>query len=823
MENNYNPLLIEEEAQRFWEEQQPFTVTEDLNREKYYCLSMLPYPSGELHVGHVRNYTIGDVIARYQHMNGKNVLQPMGWDAFGLPAENAAIQHQLTPTDWTKKNINKMRKQLKRLGFAFDWKREIATCDPSYYRWEQWLFVRLFKKGLIYKKSAMVNWDPVDKTVLANEQVIDGCGWRSGAPVERKEIPQWFFKITDYAEELLDGLDELTQWPPQVVTMQRNWIGRSEGANVKFKIIKPTKEYIDIYTTRPDTIMGATFLAVAAQHPLAITAATESNQIRKFIKQCNTSSVAEADLSTQEKQGIFSGLYAKHPITKEKLPIWITNFVLMDYGSGAIMGVPAHDSRDFEFATEFDIPIHQVIASPDHDNNAVLTEAYTEKGTLINSGEFDGLSSEKASKYIINQLEAEQLGEHAIQYRLRDWGISRQRYWGTPIPMISCKHCGDVAVPEEDLPVELPLNIIPSSEGSPLKHNAEYYNVKCPQCGRSAMRDTDTMDTFVESSWYYLRYCSFDQDLAMLDNRAKYWTPVDTYIGGIEHAILHLLYARFMHKLLRDEGLVNSNEPFTQLITQGMVLKDGSKMSKSKGNTVSPQALIKQYGADTLRLFQMFAAPPEQSLEWSDSGVEGAYRFLKKLWNYCHTIKPIIESLQPNIDTNSSTNELHSDPNYQQLHTLLQQATFDMERQQFNTVVSAAMKILNLLTQLDIKSPLEERVAYHGTSILLRILAPITPHITHHLWQDLALGVSIFDANWPQVDNAALQEQQHTIIIQVNGKLRAKMNIAAGATEEEITLAAKNNEQVEKYLTNKIINKTIIVPKKLINMVVTDA
>ena len=636
MNEQYDPAIIESNAQQYWETQQSFACREDDNKTKFYCLSMLPYPSGDLHMGHVRNYTIGDVIARYQRMLGKNVLHPMGWDAFGLPAENAAIARHLPPAVWTKNNIANMRKQFKQLGYSFDWQREISTCDPEYYRWEQWLFIQLYKKGLVYKKKAVVNWDPVDQTVLANEQVIDGKGWRSGATVERREIPQWFFKITAYAEELLHDLDQLTGWPQQVRTMQRNWIGRSEGANISFRIAD-SDESLTIFTTRADTIMGVSYLAIAPEHPLALTAAKTNPELHQFIEACRHTKVAEADTATQVKKGIRLGQTAIHPLTEEKLPIWVTNFVLMEYGSGAIMAVPAHDERDFEFASTYHLPVKPVI-QPENSSWDFNRGAMTADGVLVNSGKFDGLTAAVARKTIIDFLVDNHLAERQINYRLRDWGISRQRYWGAPIPMVQCSECGDVPIKEQDLPVILPPNLIPDGHASPLTASASFYQTTCPQCGQEAKRETDTMDTFMESSWYYARYASYDQHSAMLDQRANYWTPVDQYIGGIEHAILHLLYARFMHKLLRDQGLLHSDEPFKNLLTQGMVLKDGFKMSKSKGNIVPPLELIDKYGADTVRLFIIFASPPEQSLEWSDSGVEGAYRFLKKLWSFANKI-----------------------------------------------------------------------------------------------------------------------------------------------------------------------------------------
>ena len=640
MEEIYQPSKIELALQEYWQNNATFTVQEDPDKEKYYCLCMFPYPSGKLHMGHVRNYTIGDVISRFHRMNGKNVLQPMGWDAFGLPAENAAIKNKVPPANWTHQNIDYMRGQLQRLGFGYDWSRELATCDPEYYHWEQWFFTKLLEKGLVYKKNAVVNWDPVDQTVLANEQVIDGRGWRSGALVERKEIPQWFMKITDYAQELLDDLEQLDQWPEQVKTMQRNWIGRSEGTNLRFQV-KDHAEELAVYTTRPDTLLGVSYVAIAPQHALATEVAAGSAEIEQFIQDCNTSSVAEADMATMEKKGIDTGLKAIHPLTNEEVPIYIANFVLIDYGSGAVMAVPGHDQRDWEFAQKYSLPIIQVIEPlEDSETECDLNEAaFVEKGLLINSGEFDGLNFEQAFEAINAALTERGRGEKTVNFRLRDWGVSRQRYWGSPIPVINRADGTAVGIPEDQLPQILPTDVAFDGVGSPIKKMAEFYETTDPETGEAAIYETDTFDTFMESSWYYARFCCADNNDAMLDERADYWLPVDQYIGGIKHAILHLLYSRFFHKLMRDLGLLNSDEPFAALLTQGMVLKDGAKMSKSKGNTVDPQALIDRYGADTVRLFMMFASPPEQSLEWSDQGVEGASRFLRKLWRMVFEFK----------------------------------------------------------------------------------------------------------------------------------------------------------------------------------------
>lgn len=819
MDPTYNPADIEKSVQAHWDDNNAFESKEDLSREKYYCLSMLPYPSGELHMGHVRNYTLSDLISRYQHMKGKNVLHPMGWDAFGLPAENAAIKHELAPYTWTQKNIKKMKKQFQQLGYSFDWNREITTCEPSYYRWEQWLFLQLYKKGLAYKKNAIVNWDPVDCTVLANEQVVDGKGWRSGAPVERREISQWFFKITEYANELLDDIDKLDGWPDQVRQMQRNWIGRSEGVNIKFKIEKQ-KEHLSIFTTRPDTLMGVSYVGIAPTHPVAKALAEDNKAIATFIKQCQSVKVSEAEMATQEKKGIDTGLKAIHPITKKRVPIWIANFVLMEYGSGAVMAVPAHDQRDFEFATQYDLPKPQVIEPPKKIKWDFNEAAYTDTGTLINSGDFDGLKSKKAIAEITQALTDKKLGGKETHFRLRDWGISRQRYWGTPIPIIYCKHCGEVLVPDNDLPVELPTELIPDGHGSPLAKDTHFVKTQCPTCGKAAKRETDTMDTFVESSWYYARYCSFDQDSAMLDDRARYWTPVDQYIGGIEHAVMHLLYARFMHKVLRDQGLLNSDEPFTRLLTQGMVLKDGAKMSKSKGNTVSPQALIKKYGADTVRLFMMFAAPPDQSLEWSDSGVEGAFRYLNKLWNFCVQVKDdMLRFNQEDTSVMSAFEEPELQTAHQQLHQHLSQANNDMDRLQFNTVISACMKILNLLSKLNPSLQNKDLLIFEGLHILLRLLAPIAPHITHQLWIELGYGDNLLDASWPKVNAKALHTSQIEMMIQVNGKLRGKMLISSDMEQGAIEKIALAENNIQTHLADKSVKKVIIVPNKLINIV----
>lgn len=813
MQTEYRPESIESQVQLDWEKDRVFEATEDSTRDKFYCLSMLPYPSGELHMGHVRNYTIGDVIARFQRMNKKNVLQPMGWDAFGLPAENAAISRQLAPNEWTQKNIDAMRTQFKQLGFAIDWHREIATCDANYYRWEQWLFIQLFKKGLAYKKKSLVNWDPVDQTVLANEQVVDGKGWRSGAAVERREISQWFLKITHYAEELLSGLEALTEWPEQVIQMQRNWIGKSEGVEIDFRV---NDTMLTVYTTRADTLMGVTYLAIAIEHPLLQQAAKNNPALKKFIEENKKTSVAEAEIALLEKNGMFTGLHAIHPITQKEIPIWVTNFVLMDYGSGAVMAVPAHDERDHAFAKKYDLPIQQVIQAPETWD--FEKAAYTEYGTLIHSQSFDGLSGKEAIAAIQKYLMDKNLGKVTTHYRLRDWGISRQRYWGTPIPMIHCECCGDVPVNDNDLPVLLPLHFIPDGKGSPLATDAEFYNTLCPACQKPAKRETDTMDTFMESSWYYLRYCSYDQHHAILDERAKYWEPVDQYIGGVEHAVLHLLYARFMHKVLRDLKFVNTNEPFKKLLTQGMVLKDGVKMSKSKDNVVAPEPLIKKYGVDTVRLFMLFAAPPELSLEWSDAGVEGAHRFLKKLWKFAAVSEATIHA---SLKNNTAIQDPVLQQTQREIHLILQQANQDMERQQFNTVVSAGMKLLNLLQSIEPDSMEQKKLITEGFSILLRLLSPIVPHITHCIWQVLGYGHPIIDAEWPRENTPFLQTNQYEMIVQINGKLRAKMMVQVNQDNAAIEQQALNLDNVQRLIENHTVVRVIIVPKRLINIVMT--
>jgi leucyl-tRNA synthetase len=807
----YAPDKIEADARQYWESHGTFRVTEDPGREKYYCLSMFPYPSGRLHMGHVRNYTIGDVIARYQRMQGRNVLQPMGWDAFGLPAENAAIQNRVPPARWTRENIDYMRSQLRQLGFGYDWERELATCDPEYYRWEQWFFTRLFEKGLVYKKTAVVNWDPVDQTVLANEQVIDGRGWRSGAPVERREIPQWFLKITDYAEELLAGLDTLEGWPEQVRTMQRNWIGRSEGIEMQFGLAGRV-DTLPIYTTRPDTVMGVTFVAVATEHPLAHEAAAGNPALREFIDSCRNTRVAEADMATLEKRGVDTGLKALHPVSGEPVPIWAANFVLMEYGHGAVMAVPAHDQRDYEFARNNGIPIRQVIHPADDAPSADLASAaFVEKGVLRDSGEFSGLTSDEAFAAIADWLERAGKGRRQVNYRLRDWGVSRQRYWGCPIPIIHCNACGAVPVPAADLPVTLPTDVEIDATGSPLKKMAAFIETTCPRCGGRAERETDTFDTFFESSWYFARYACADQREAMLDERVDYWMPVDQYIGGIEHAVLHLLYARFFNRMLRDEGLIHTDEPFTCLLTQGMVLKDGAKMSKSKGNTVDPQGLIDRYGADTVRLFTMFAAPPEQSLEWSDSGVEGAYRFLKRLWKQVHehvSAGPV-QPLEP------STLDAAQKVRRRAVHATIAKVGDDIGRRfTFNTAIAACMELLNELGRGSDASAQDRAVMQEALEAVVLMLSPIVPHITHTLWH--ALGHA---GAWPECDRDALVQVEFTLVVQVNGKVRGKVSVPKDAERGAIESRVLEEPNVHKHLQGKPVKKIIVVPGKLVNVV----
>ena len=893
MDALYRPEIIEPEAQQHWDEKQIFRASEDTTKPKYYCLSMFPYPSGKLHMGHVRNYTIGDVLARYHRMKGYNVLQPMGWDAFGLPAENAAIANNVAPAGWTYANIDYMRGQLKRLGLAIDWSRELATCKPDYYRWEQWLFTRLFEKGLIYKKMATVNWDPVDHTVLANEQVIDGRGWRSGALVEKRDIPMYFFRITAYAEELLSELDNLPGWPERVKTMQRNWIGKSFGVEIHFPLNErhqDDQDVLKVFTTRADTLFGVTYVAVAAEHPLAQKVAEGNPELAAFIAECKQGSVAEADMATMEKKGMDTGLKAYHPFTNEAVPIFVANYVLMGYGEGAVMAVPAHDERDFAFAKKYGLPIKQVIRTADEEaigdiqteidkgewNEKGLEQLqkalkdktfdsgewrhwYADVGTLFDSGDFSGRTSQDAIEKIALVLKNLGLGDRRTTWRLRDWGISRQRYWGCPIPIIHCPTCGDVPVPDDQLPVVLPEDV-KIDVGSPIKKMPSFYETTCPKCGGKAERETDTMDTFVESSWYYARYACPDNAGAMLDERANYWLPVDQYIGGIEHAILHLLYARFFHKLMRDVGLVSSNEPFANLLTQGMVIADTyyrdaggdqnsgkkqwinpadvevvdgvsvlkadgkpvqvggtEKMSKSKNNGVDPQALIDQYGADTARLFMMFAAPPEQSLEWSDAGVEGANRFLRRLW------KAVYEHVEAGVCAAYTSGELPAPTRdfRRQLHQTIAKVSDDIERRkQFNTAIAAIMELMNAMAKLEAADPATRAVKQEALEAVVLMLAPIVPHICRSLIKALKPGACLVGSPWPVADEAALARDEIELMLQVNGKLRGKLRVAVDATQDAIEQAALASPEVLRFMEGKPARKVVVVPGRLVNVVV---
>ena len=819
MEEQYQPGVIEPKVQAYWQENESFSVSADPERDKFYSLAMFPYPSGKLHMGHVRNYTIGDVISRYQRMLGKNVLQPMGWDAFGLPAENAAIQNKTAPAKWTYQNIDYMRTQLQQLGFAYDWNRELATCKPDYYRWEQWFFTRLYDKGLVYKKMATVNWDPVDQTVLANEQVIDGKGWRSGAVVERKEIPQWFIKITAYAEELLNDLDGLEDWPEQVKTMQRNWIGKSRGVEMRFDLSQPVNghEGFDVYTTRPDTLMGVTYVSLAAEHPIALSLAESNSELQAFLDKCKGQSVAEVDMANMEKLGMDTGLKAIHPISGDEIPVWVANYVLMDYGSGAVMAVPAHDQRDWEFARSYGLPIDQVIAPLDGEAIDLEQEAFVDKGVLVNSGAFDGLDFTAAFDAIAAHLEEQNKGRTTINYRLRDWGVSRQRYWGAPIPMLNLPDGGEIPVPADRLPVLLPEDVDMDGVQSPIKADSEWRKTEIN--GAAAEHETDTFDTFMESSWYYARFCCPEYSEGMLDSTAaNYWLPVDQYVGGIEHAILHLLYARFFHKLMRDEGLVDCDEPFKRLLCQGMVLKDGAKMSKSKGNTVDPQQLIDRYGADTVRLFTMFAAPPEQSLEWSDSGVEGAHRFLRRLW------RAVAAHVERGTPPKLEVGELSASEKSlrRKTHETIAKVSDDFGRRfTFNTAIAAVMELLNEINKYaenaDGQAVAVEREALEAAVLTL---APIVPHVCQELWESLGHNTQVMDARWPTHDPSALTRDTIEMVVQVNGKLRGKIEIAVGTDKAEIESAALGNENVQRFTEGKDVVKVIVVPNKLVNIVV---
>ena len=878
MQSKYNAHEIEPKVRAYWNEKRSFRAEEIPGQRKYYCLSMFPYPSGKLHMGHVRNYTIGDALSRYHRMRGFNVLQPMGWDAFGLPAENAAMANGVPPAQWTYDNIAYMKKQLQSLGFAIDWERELATCKPDYYRWNQWLFLRMLEKGLVYKKTGTVNWDPVDQTVLANEQVIDGRGWRTGALVEKREIPMYYMAITKYADELLSALDTLPGWPERVKTMQANWIGKSYGVRFAFPYILDGKaEKLWVFTTRADTIMGVTFCAVAAEHPLAAHAAKKNPKLAAFIDECKRGSVIEADMATMEKKGMPTGIHVDHPLTGEKVEVWVGNYVLMSYGDGAVMGVPAHDERDFHFAKVYELPIPQVIAVDGKPfNTDAWQEWYADKehGVCVNSGKYDGLKYMQAVDAVAADLKAKDLGDKQVMWRLRDWGISRQRYWGTPIPLIHCGDCGVVPVPDDQLPVVLPEDCVPDGAGNPLNKRADFLDCSCPKCGKKARRETDTMDTFVDSSWYYTRFACADQNNSMVDERVKYWLPVDQYIGGIEHAILHLLYSRFWTKVMRDMGLVMLDEPFANLLTQGMVLNeiffrkpdagrivyynptevdinvdangkrtgvtlkaDGKAvesggigtLSKSKNNGVDPQSLIEEYGADTARLFMMFASPPEDTLLWNDAGVEGASRFLKRLWSFAHDQQaaitagvqgaPVAAGWKPAVAAHADFRR--------EIHTVLKQADFDFAKFQFNTVVSAAMKILNAANAFAAAKPADaaaaaewQRLITEATGILLRLLAPITPHITHALWQELGYGEDILAAPWPQADDAALDADEVELVVQVNGKLRGSLRVAKGADRAEIERLAMQNANVQKHIAGQTVKKVVVVPGRLINVVV---
>lgn len=859
MQQHYRPDLIEPAVQQYWAENKVFKAIKDTSKEKYYCLSMFPYPSGRLHMGHVRNYTIGDVVSRYQRMNGKNVLQPIGWDAFGLPAEGAAIKNKTAPAKWTYENIEYMKKQLKMLGFGYDWDREIATCRPEYYKWEQWFFTELYKKGLVYKKTSTVNWCPNDETVLANEQVHEGCCWRCDTPVEQKEIPQWFIKITDYAEQLLSGLDQLPQWPDMVKTMQRNWIGRSEGVEITFDVAD-TAEKVAVYTTRPDTFYGVSYLGIAAAHPLADLAAEKNPELAEFIREAKNAKVAEADLATMEKKGMATGLFAIHPLTGEKLPIWVANFVLMHYGTGAVMAVPAHDQRDFEFAQKYDLPIKQVIAPLADEEIDLTKQAFVEHGKLVNSAEFDGLDFDGAFNGIADKLEKLGVGKRQVNYRLRDWGVSRQRYWGAPIPMLTLPNGETVPAPIEDLPIILPEDVVMDGVKSPIKADPNW--AKTTFNGEPALKETDTFDTFMESSWYYARYTSPSYAEGMLDkDEANYWLPVDQYIGGIEHATMHLLYFRFFHKLLRDAGFVTSDEPAQKLLCQGMVLADAfyytsptneriwvsptqvtlerdekgriikatdpegrelvhtgmTKMSKSKNNGIDPQEMVEKYGADTVRLFMMFASPAEMTLEWQESGVEGAKRFLGRVWNL------VYEYSQNPAKTALDVTALSADQKSlrRDVHKTIAKVSDDIGRRQtFNTAIAAVMELMNKLTRAPLDSEQDRAVMAEALSAVVRMLYPITPHICFELWKALGNESNIDHAEWVKADKAAMVEDEKLIVVQVNGKVRGKVTVAADADEETVKTVAFADENVKKFTDNTQIVKVIYVPGKLLNVVV---
>ena len=860
MQQKYNPHTIEREAQAHWEKAEAFRAVERADKPKYYCLSMFPYPSGKLHMGHVRNYTLGDVLARYHRMKGYNVLQPMGWDAFGLPSENAAMAAGVPPAKWTYDNIDYMKMQLKSLGFAIDWSRELATCKPDYYRWNQWFFLRMLERGIAYKKTGVVNWDPVDQTVLANEQVIEGRGWRTGALVEKREIPMYYLAITKYAEELLGALETLEGWPERVKAMQANWIGKSHGVRFAFEV-GDKSDLLWVFTTRADTIMGVTFIAVAAEHPLAVRAARDNAALAAFSDECRRGSVMEADMATMEKKGMPTGIHAMHPLSGEKIEIWVGNYVLMGYGEGAVMGVPAHDQRDFEFATHYNLPVKPVIRPRDGALELPLTAAYVDYGVCMNSGKYDGLDYQAAVDAIAADLSAKGLGEKQVLWRLRDWGISRQRYWGCPIPIVHCPKCGDVPVPDSQLPVLLPEDCVPDGTGNPLMKRAAFVNTACPRCASPAKRETDTMDTFVDSSWYYLRFACADRDDAMIDQRVDYWLPVDQYIGGIEHAILHLLYSRFWTKAMRDAGLVRLDEPFRNLLTQGMVLNeiyfrqteggrivyynpaevevrsgdtgavliaDGQPvqaggigaMSKSKQNGVDPQALIEEYGADSARFFMIFTSPPEQTLEWSNSGVDGSARFLRRVWSFGYELAQAPAAAAPAAATTLSPALAQA---RLEIHAQLKQANYDMRRHQFNTVASAAMKILNALEAAQksgAEAALLRTVSHEGFNILLRLLSPIAPHVTHQLWRDLGYAGDILDAAWPEHDPQALIQDEVELVVQVNGKKRGSVRVPREAARDEIEAMVLADPAVQKFLNGDRAKKVVVVPGRLVNVVV---
>ena len=810
MNKEYNPETIEKNIQKYWDTNNAFASDLNDTSNKFYCLSMFPYPSGKLHIGHVRNYTIGDVISRANKMAGKNIFQPMGWDAFGLPAENAAISNKIHPAKWTESNINHMKKQLRRLGYAYDWNHELSTSDPDYYKWEQWFFIQLLKNDLVYRKKSEVNWDPVDKTVLANEQVIDGKGWRSGAVIERKEIPQWFLKISKYSEELLTSIDSLDKWPLSVKVMQKNWIGKSQGALISFKV-QGTNNLLDVYTTRVDTLFGVSFLAISPNHKFFKSLTNLDDKITSFIEKCSSLKISEETISNLEKEGMDTGLKAINPINNEVIPIWVANYVLSDYGTGCVMSVPAHDERDFEFATKYNLKIKEVIKPTNKENSK---GAYTGEGILINSNKFNNMSSNIAKKEIIKSLININCGKSKTNFRLRDWGVSRQRYWGCPIPVFYHDDGTVYPVPEKDLPVKLPEDVNFEKDGNPLDNHPTWKHIKCPYTGKNAIRETDTFDTFFESSWYYLRFLSPKNNKGLIDKSKEKWIPVDQYIGGIEHAILHLLYARFFHKLMRDIGIVTSSEPFTSLLSQGMVLKDGVKMSKSKGNTINPDDIIKKYGADTLRLFIIFAAPPEQTLEWSDSAIEGSHKFLKRLWAFSY--KVINKS-----DEKSKKHNKFSKAILTKIHKTIEKVSRDIfDRQNFNTAIAAVMELSNDLIKYEQSDESNKEVCNEGLKAMLKLLSPIVPHITQELWTALGNNNLIMNESWPIVDSEALIETKKEIIVQINGKLRGRIIIDVEFSESQINNIIKEDKQIYKYLENQDIKKIIYIKNKLINYVI---